>query len=70
MSADEKAQPQDEAAISAEALKKAEHFVEEEEGAHNRYAGVLAVLLTLAAVAMSVFRERLQRVAPDLTLPF
>jgi TRAP transporter 4TM/12TM fusion protein len=43
-----------EAAISAEALKKAEEYVEEEEGAHNRYTGVLAVLITAAAVVMSL----------------
>ena len=43
-----------EAGISAEALKKAEEYVEEEEGAHNRYTGVLAVLITAAAVVMSL----------------
>ena len=47
--------PQGEAAISAEALKKAEEFVEEEEGAHNRYRGALAVFITAAAVVMSLF---------------
>jgi TRAP transporter 4TM/12TM fusion protein len=55
MSIDDRTSPQGGAAISAEALKKAEQYVEEEEGAHNRYAGVLAVLMTAAAVAMSLF---------------
>ena len=35
MSIDEKTLPQGEAAISDEALKKAEEFIEEEEGKHN-----------------------------------
>ncbi len=55
MSVDGKTLPQGEAAISDEALKKAEQFIEAEEGAHNRYKGVLAILLTVAAVVMSVF---------------
>jgi len=46
--------PQDEVEISADALKKAEEYVEEEEGAHNRYTGVLAVLIAAAAVIMSL----------------
>ena len=41
--------------ISEEARKRVEELIEEEEGAHNRYRGVLAVLLTAAAVVMSVF---------------
>src|SRR5262245_9563551 len=52
---EDKKPPQGEAAISAEALKKAEEFVEEEEGAHNRYRGALAVFVTAAAVVMSLF---------------
>ena len=55
MSFDEKTLPQGTAAISEEALKKAEEFIEEEEGAHNRYTGVLAILITAAAVVMSLF---------------
>ncbi len=41
--------------ISEEARKRVEELIEEEEGAHNRYHGVLAVLLTAAAVVMSLF---------------
>jgi TRAP transporter 4TM/12TM fusion protein len=55
MSTDEKILPRDEVTISAEALKKAEVFIEEEGGAHNSYTGVLAILLTAAAVMMSLF---------------
>jgi len=55
MSADGKTRPQDEVAISEEALKKAEEFIEEEEGALNRYTGVLGVVMTLLAVIMSLF---------------
>ncbi len=43
------------APISAEALHKAEEFIEAEEGAANKLKGWLAVFITLAAVAMSVF---------------
>nr|HPU52982.1 TRAP transporter fused permease subunit [Burkholderiaceae bacterium] len=42
-------------AVSDEALKKAEAFIEEEEGAANHLAGALALFVTLAAVLMSVF---------------
>ncbi len=41
--------------ITEEALKKAEEFIEEEEGALNRYRGALAVFLTACAVVMSLF---------------
>jgi len=41
--------------VSDEALKKAEAYIEEEEGAANRIAGFLGLLLTLLAVAMSAF---------------
>ncbi len=41
--------------ISEEALNKAEEFIEAEEGAANKLKGWLAVLVTLAAFAMSVF---------------
>ncbi|HTP63530.1 MAG TPA: TRAP transporter fused permease subunit [Burkholderiales bacterium] len=41
--------------ISDEALKKAEEFIEEEEGAANRLKGWLGAFITAVAVAMSVF---------------
>lgn len=44
-----------EAPISDEALAKAEEFIEQEEGAANKFRGALAVFVTLVAVAMSVF---------------
>ena len=53
--ADEIKSPQNDAAISAEALRRAEQFIEEEEGALNRYRGALAVFVTAAAVVMSLF---------------
>jgi TRAP transporter 4TM/12TM fusion protein len=43
------------AAVSEEALKRAEDYVEEAEGAHNRYGGALAVVMSAAAVLMSLF---------------
>jgi TRAP transporter 4TM/12TM fusion protein len=55
MSAETRTRPEGEPVISEAALKKAEEFIEEEEGAHNRYTGVLAILMTAAAVAMSLF---------------
>src|SRR5512146_3237754 len=45
----------DDLVISEEALKKAEEFIEEEEGAHNKYPGALGTALTAFAVAMSLF---------------
>jgi TRAP transporter 4TM/12TM fusion protein len=44
-----------EAAVSTDALHKAEEFIEQEEGAANKFRGALAVFVTLCAVAMSVF---------------
>jgi TRAP transporter 4TM/12TM fusion protein len=41
--------------VSAAALEKAEHFIEAEEGAHNRLAGALGAFVTAVAVAMSLF---------------
>jgi TRAP transporter 4TM/12TM fusion protein len=41
--------------VSAEALAQAESYIEAEEGAANRFHGRLAALITLLAVAMSVF---------------
>jgi TRAP-type uncharacterized transport system fused permease subunit len=46
---------QDEVVIDDEALKKAEEFIEEEEGAINRLRGLLGVFTTVVAVVMSVF---------------
>ncbi|MDP1992399.1 MAG: TRAP transporter fused permease subunit [Syntrophales bacterium] len=44
-----------EVVISEEALKKAEEFIEEEEGATHKFAGRLAAVLTAIAVVMSLF---------------
>ena len=41
--------------ISEEARKRVEELIEEEEGAHNRYRGWLAVFMTMGAVVMSLF---------------
>src|SRR5206468_13036297 len=45
----------DEPAIDAEALKKAEQFVEAEEGASNKLRGALGIFDSATAVAMSLF---------------
>jgi TRAP transporter 4TM/12TM fusion protein len=47
--------PRKEDGLSDEARKRVEELIEEEEGIHNRYTGVLAVVLTAAAVIMSLF---------------
>lgn len=44
-----------EVVISEEQLKKAEHYIEEEEGAANRLAGPIGVFITAVAVIMSLF---------------
>ena len=41
--------------VDAEALKKAEEYIEEEEGASNKLRGWLGAFVTAAAVVMSVF---------------
>ena len=46
---------QPDAAISEEALKRAEELIEEEEGVQNKFAGAMAVFITAVAVAMSLF---------------
>ncbi len=46
---------QEEVVISADALHKAEEYIEEEGGVHNRYSGTLAVVMTASAVVMSLF---------------
>src|SRR5258708_39308290 len=45
----------DEAVIDAEALKKAEVYIEAEEGATNKLRGTLGVFVAAVAVVMSVF---------------
>ena len=42
-------------AVTDAALQKAEEFIEQEEGAANKFRGAMAVFITLVAVAMSVF---------------
>jgi TRAP transporter 4TM/12TM fusion protein len=41
--------------VSAEALKKAEEYVEQEEGPLNKFPGLLGVAITAVAVIMSLF---------------
>src|SRR5436305_9513618 len=43
------------AAVTDEGLAKAEEYIEQEEGAANKFRGAMAVFVTLVAVAMSVF---------------
>src|SRR6266566_2133526 len=45
----------DEPAIDAEALKKAEQFIEAEEGASNKLPGTLGIFVSVTAVVMSLF---------------
>ncbi|HVL58089.1 MAG TPA: hypothetical protein VM491_16450, partial [Burkholderiaceae bacterium] len=45
----------DDAPLTDEQRKRLEAYIEEEEGAQNRYRGVLAVAMTALAVAMSLF---------------
>ncbi len=45
----------DEPVLDAEALKRAEEYIEEEEGAANKLRGPLGVFVTAVAVVMSVF---------------
>lgn len=47
--------PVDAGIISDEALRKAEEFIEEEEGAANKMTGRTKIFLTLVAVIMSLF---------------
>ena len=42
-------------AVSAEALRKAEEFIEQEEGAANRLTGLAGTIVTCIAIAMTVF---------------
>src|SRR3954470_2105426 len=41
--------------IDAAALQKAEEYIEQEEGAANKFKGAMAVFITLVAVVMSAF---------------
>ena len=43
------------AAISEEALKRAEEMIEQEEGVQNRFTGAMAHVVTVIAVVMSLF---------------
>jgi TRAP transporter 4TM/12TM fusion protein len=45
----------EEVPLTEEQKKRLEEFIEEEEGAQNRYSGALAVFITAAAVVMSLF---------------
>src|SRR5260221_7609983 len=45
----------DKPAIDAEALKKAEEYIEAEEGARNKLRGWLGVFVSVVAVVLSVF---------------
>ena len=47
--------PSGEPLISEERIRQAEHYIEEEEGATNRYRGRLAQLATVLLVGMSLF---------------
>jgi len=55
MSDNAKPERPDEPVITDEALKKAEEFIEEEEGAINRLPGALGVVTSALAVVMSLF---------------
>ncbi|RJF92476.1 TRAP transporter permease [Noviherbaspirillum saxi] len=55
MSAPNGSSPQTEPVISEEALRKAEQYIEEEEGAANRMTGWIGGFLVLVAVVMSLF---------------
>src|SRR5215211_2832415 len=46
---------EDEVPLSEEQKKRLEEFIEEEEGALNRYRGVLATVMTALAVCMSLY---------------
>ena len=55
MSADEKSLPQGADGVSDDALKKAEEYVEAEEGVTNRLAGWLGGFVAVVAIVMSLF---------------
>jgi len=45
----------DEAAVSSDALRKAEEFIEQEEGAANRLAGWTGTIVTAIAIVCTLF---------------
>src|SRR5215472_9748591 len=47
--------PEQDVTVGEEALRKAEEFVEQEEGAVRRFSGWLQILITTVAVAMSLY---------------
>jgi len=47
--------PEQDVTVGEEALRKAEEFVEQEEGAVRRFSGWLQILITVVAVAMSLY---------------
>src|SRR5215510_10991538 len=47
--------PEQDVTVGQEALRKAEQFVEQEEGAVRRFSGWLQILITTVAVAMSLY---------------
>src|SRR3546814_13877623 len=49
------AEPTSTAAVSDEALRKAEQYIEEEEGAANHMGGRLGIFLAAVAIVMSLF---------------
>ena len=55
MSDNNEPQRQDDPVVTEEALKKAEQYIEEEEGAINKLPGALGVFATALAVIMSLF---------------
>jgi TRAP transporter 4TM/12TM fusion protein len=55
MTADQKPAATVDDAISAESLRKAEEYVQQEEGAANRLSGWAGILVTAIAVAMTLF---------------
>ena len=55
MSTDREIAPDGTVAVSGEALKKAEEFIEAEEGASNRLTGRLGTFVVVTAIVMSLF---------------
>src|SRR5438067_5013509 len=53
--ADMSAPSSEEVRVSADALKKAEEYIEQEEGAQNKLRGALGTFVTAVAVIMSIF---------------
>src|ERR1044072_5482743 len=71
MSVTNESTPQTEPVISEEALRKAEQYIEEEEGAANRMSGWIGGFLVLVAVVMSLFHlYAAYAIVPTQTLRF